>query len=185
MSVIAANVGVDPKAHIDWVTSGPVRPKELFIDGKIDAFLGFPPEPQEVRATRTGRVVVNSAVDRPWSQYFCCMLAGSTDYVEHHPVATKRVVRALLKAANLCANEPALAARMLVDGAFTPRYDYALQALNELPYDKWREYDAEDTMRFYALRLHELGFIKSSPQRIIADGTDWRFLDELKRELKT
>jgi len=184
VSVIAANVGIDPKSQVDWVTSGPVRPKQLFIDGKIDAFLGFPPEPQEVRATRIGRVVVNSTVDHPWSQYFCCMLAGSTDYVEHHPVATKRVMRAVLKAADLCASEPARAARMLVDGSFTPRYDYALQALNELPYDKWREYDAEDTMRFYALRLHELGMIKTNPKRILDEGTDWRFLDEVKRELK-
>jgi NitT/TauT family transport system substrate-binding protein len=71
---------------------------------------------------------------------------------------------------------------MLVDGAFTPRYDYALQTLKELPYDRWREYDHEDTIRFYALRLHEIGMIKS--QKIIADGTDWRFLNELKRELK-
>jgi hypothetical protein len=75
---------------------------------------------QELRARRIGRVVVNSVLDRPWSQYFCCMLAGSTDYVEHHPVATKRVVRAILKAADLCASEPARAARMLVDGGFTP-----------------------------------------------------------------
>jgi NitT/TauT family transport system substrate-binding protein len=73
---------------------------------------------------------------------------------------------------------------MLVDGGFTRRYDYALQSLSELPYDKWREYDAEDTVRFFALRLHELGLIKWSPQKIIAEGTDWRFLDELKRELK-
>jgi len=94
-------------------------------------------------------------------------------------------VRAILKATDLCASEPARAARMLVDGGFTPRYAYALQALQELPYDKWREYDAEDTMRFYALRLHELGFVKSSPPKIFADGTDWRFLNELKRELKT
>ena len=184
LSVIAANVGIDPRSQIDWVTSDKVVPKELFIDGKIDAFLGFPPEPQELRASGFGRVVVNSALDRPWSQYFCCMLAGSTDYVEHHPVATKRVVRAILKAADLCANEPARAARMLVDGGFTPRYDYALQTLQELPYDKWREYDAEDTMRFYALRLHEVGMVKSSPQKIIADGTDWRFFNEVKRELK-
>jgi NitT/TauT family transport system substrate-binding protein len=182
--VIAANVGVDPKAQIEWVASGAVRLKELFIDGKIDAFLGFPPEPQELRARRIGRVVVNSALDRPWSQYFCCMLAGSTDYAENHPVATKRVVRAILKAADLCASEPVRAARMLVDGGFTPRYDYALQTLQEVPYDKWREYDAEDTMRFYALRLRELGMIKTNPKRVIAEGTDWRFLDELKRELK-
>ena len=184
LSVIAANVGIDPKAQIDWVTSEKVLPKELFIDGKIDAFLSFPPEGQELRARHIGRVVVNSVLDRPWSQYFCCMLAGSTDYVEKHPVATKRVVRAILKAADLCASAPARAAGMLVDGGFTPRYDYALQALQELPYDKWREYDAEDTMRFYALRLHDLGMIKSTPKRIIADGTDWRFLNELKRELK-
>ena len=55
----------------------------------------------------------------------------------------------------------------------------------DVPYNKWREYDPEDTIRFYALRLQELGMVKSSPQQIIADGTDWRFLDELKRELKT
>jgi NitT/TauT family transport system substrate-binding protein len=39
-------------------------------------------------------------------------------------------------------------------------------------------------MRFYALRLHEVGMIKSSPNQLIMDGTDWSFLDELKRELK-
>jgi NitT/TauT family transport system substrate-binding protein len=48
----------------------------------------------------------------------------------------------------------------------------------------WREYDPEDALRFYALRLHQVGMIKSTPERIIAAGTDWRFLDELKRELK-
>ena len=32
--------------------------------------------------------------------------------------------------------------------------------------------------------MREAGFIKSTPQKIIADGTDWRFLTELKRELK-
>ena len=39
-------------------------------------------------------------------------------------------------------------------------------------------------MRFYALRLHEVGMIKSTPNTIIAEGTDWRFVNELKRELK-
>jgi hypothetical protein len=41
-----------------------------------------------------------------------------------------------------------------------------------------------DTVRFYALRLHEAGMIKSTPQKILAQGTDWRFLNELKKELK-
>jgi NitT/TauT family transport system substrate-binding protein len=112
------------------------------------------------------------------------MLAGSRDYVGRYPVATKRVLRAVLKADELCGSEPSQAARRMVDRGLTPRYDYALQALSEIPYPQWREYDAEDTLRFYALRLHEAGMVKSTPQKIIADGTDWRFLNELKRELK-
>ena len=183
-SVIAAHIGLDPANDIRWVTSQSPTPAELFADGKIDACLGLPPVPQELRARNIGHVVVNSAMDRPWSEYFCCMLAGHRDYVQQHPVATKRVLRAILKATDLCAGDPTTAARRMVDGGFTARYDYALQTLEDVPYDKWREYDAEDTVRYYALRLHELGYVKSSPQKIIADGTDWRFLSELKRELK-
>ena len=139
---------------------------------------------QDLRARQVGHVIVNSSMDRPWSQYFCCMLAGNAEFVSKHPVAAKRVLRAILKAADLCASEPARAAQRLVDGGFTTRYDYALQTMRDVAYDKWREYDAEDTLRFYALRMHDLGFIKSSPQKIIAEGTNWRFLNELKSELK-
>jgi NitT/TauT family transport system substrate-binding protein len=64
------------------------------------------------------------------------------------------------------------------------RYEYALQTLTDIQYRNWRQFDPEDTMRFYALRLHEVGMIKSSPASLIAEGTDWRFLNELKRELK-
>jgi NitT/TauT family transport system substrate-binding protein len=177
-------VGLDPNRDIKWVTSSSPKPKELFADGEIDAFLGFPPEPQEMRVRSIGHVIVNSAVDRPWSQYFCCMLAGNTDFIRNNPVATKRVARAVLKAADFCAADPAGAAQRLVAGGFTERYDYALQTLTDLPYDRWREYDPEDTLRFYALRLHEAGMIASTPNQIIAEGTDWRFLNELKRELK-
>ena len=184
VSVMAANIGLDPINDIRWISSQSPRPDELFAEGKIDACLGLPPVAQDLRARKIGQVVLNSATDRPWSHYFCCMLAAKRDWVQKHPVATKHVLRAILKAADLCVVDPPSAARRLVDGGFTPRYDYALQALSELPYDKWREYDHEDTLRFYALRLHEAGMIKSSPQKIIADGTDWRFLNELKRELK-
>jgi NitT/TauT family transport system substrate-binding protein len=184
LTLLATHVGLDPAKDIRWVTGPKVNPLDLFAEGKIDAFLGFPPEPQELRARHAGHVIVSTTVDRPWSQYFCCMLGGNQDYVRKHPVATKRALRAVLKAAELCGSDPAGVARRLVDGGFTPRYDYAFQTVSELPYDKWRDYDAEDTVRFYALRLHEAGMIKSLPNRLIADNTDWRFFDELKRELK-
>jgi len=185
LASIATYVGLDPAKDINWITSATVKPMELFVEGKIDAFLGFPPEPQELRARKIGHVIVNSTLDRPWSQYFCCMLAGNADFVRNNPAATKRVLRAILKAADLCVAAPRQVAQQIVDGGFTASYEYALQTMKEVPYGKWREYDPEDTVRFYALRLHEAGILKSSPQRIIADGTDWRFLEELKRELKT
>jgi NitT/TauT family transport system substrate-binding protein len=184
LNVIAAQVGLDPAKDLDWVSNSAVNSLELFAQGKIDAFLAFPPTPQELRARRVGHVLISTAADRPWSEYFCCMLFGNREYIRNHPVATKRAMRAILKAADLCATQPERVARRLVDGGFTPRYDYALQTLSDVPYDRWREYDPEDTLRYYALRLYELGIIKSTPQKIIAENTDWRFFNELKRELK-
>ena len=184
LAATAAHVGLDPINDIRWVFNSEVNPMELFPDGRIDAFLAAPPEAQELRARKIGHVIFNSSVDRPWSQYFCCMLGGNREFVQKHPVTTKRVLRAILKAADLCAAEPAGMARQMVERGFTDHYDYAVQALKEVPYYRWREYDAEDTVRFFSLRLHEIGMIRSSPQKIISEGTDWRFLNEIKRELK-
>jgi NitT/TauT family transport system substrate-binding protein len=65
-----------------------------------------------------------------------------------------------------------------------PRYEIGLEVLKGLPFARWREAEPEDTLRFHALRLHEAGMIKATPQKIIAQGTDWRFLNALKQELK-
>ena len=102
------------------------------------------------------------------------MLAGNREFVRNNPVAAKRALRAILKAADFCASDPAGAARQMVDTGFTPRYDYAFQSLREVPYNKWREYEPEDTVRFYSLRLREAGMIKATPNKIIADSADWR-----------
>jgi NitT/TauT family transport system substrate-binding protein len=184
LSIMAAQIGLDPVNDIHWITGPNVDPMQLFLDGKVDAFVGSPPLSLDLRERHIGDIILRSAVDDPWAQYFCCMLGGNLQYVRNHPVATKRVLRAILKATDLCATDPRNAARRLVEGKFTSREDFALQTLSENPYDKWREYDPEDTIRFYTLRLREIGFIKSSPQKIIAESTDWRFLDEVKRELK-
>jgi len=184
VSMMAAWVGLDPKRDLTIVTDSAANPMEMFAQGKLDAHLAFPPEVQELRARKAGHVILRTAVDRPWSQYFCCALAGNREYVGRYPVATKQVIRAFLKAADLCVSAPEKAARLLVDGGFTARYDWALQAINEVPYDQWRDYDPEDTIRFYALRLHDLGMIKRDAKRIIAEGTDFRPFEQVKRELK-
>lgn len=181
---ILAHVGLDPGKDINFVVHSTPESIQLLAAGTIDAYLGFPPVPQELWARKIGRVVLNSAVDRPWSQYFCCLAAANKEFVRKYPVATKRAVRAILKAGDVCALEPERAARDIVDRGFTKSYEYALQTMKDVPYGRWREYNPEDTVRFYALRLHEVGMIKSPPQKIIAEGTDWRFVNELKKELK-
>jgi len=184
LSSMLAYVGLDPRKDVHWVTHSTDKSIALLAEGKIDAFMGFPPDPQEIRARKIGHVIVNSNVDRPWSQYFCCVAAANREFVQKYPVATKRALRAILKGTDVCASEPDRASRSLVDSGRTPRYDLMRQVLKEIRYDRWRDYDPEDTVRFYALRLREAGMIRSTPQKIIATGTDWRFLNELKRELK-
>jgi hypothetical protein len=95
-----------------------------------------------------------------------------------------RALRAVLKAVDVCALEPGRAAQALVQKGATAKYDYVLQSMQEIPWGKWRDYNPEDTVRFYTLRLYEVGMINSTPQRIIAQGSDWRFLNQLKKELK-
>lgn len=184
VATLAAYVGLDPAKDLTMVNDPAARPFHMFVERKLDAYLAFPPAPQQLHARNVGHVILRTAVDRPWSQYFCCTLAGNREFVARCPVATKRVIRAVLKAADLCASAPEQAARLIVNGGFTESYDYALQTLTENPYNAWREFDAEDSIRFYALRLHELGMVKSSPKRILAAGTNFSFFDELKRELK-
>ena len=188
ISMFVAHVGLDPQRDINWVMWEPSarggEGLQMFQDGKVDAVMTGPPLSFDLRTKRIGQVLVNTTTDRPWSEHFCCLITARKDFVLKNPVATKRAVRALLKAADVCALEPERVAKLLMDKQLSPRYEYALQTVKELPYGRWRDYDPEAAIRFYALRLHDVGMIKSSPQKIIARGTDWRFLNELKKELK-
>jgi NitT/TauT family transport system substrate-binding protein len=184
LSIMASLIGLDPAKDIHWVQTIYAEPVQLFMEGKVDAFIAASPVLQEVRAKNIGHVIVSSIADRPWSQYYCCLLGTGAEFAHKYPVATKRLLRAVLRGADLCVSQPARVAQLLVDNRYAARYDYALQALSGMRFDVWRDYDPEDSLRFYALRMHEAGLIKSDPQRLIAEHTDWRFLNELKRELK-
>ena len=183
VSAIAAYVGLDPVNEINWVADPSVSQTELFAKGEIDAFIGFPPNPQQPCARNVGHILVNMAKDPPWSRYFCCMVAANSDFVRSNPVAAKRGLRALLKAADLCHREPERAARRMAERGFS--YECALMTLNDVRYGLWRDYDPADAVRFFTLRLHEAGMIKKTPNEVISGFTDWRFLEEIKRELKT
>ena len=184
VTAMGTYIGFDPRRDAKLITPPSKEAIQLFADGQIDGLLGFPPEPQELRTRKIGHVVVSLTDDRPWSQYFCCMGTTNVNFAKKHPVATKRMLRAFTKATDMCALEPDRVAQSIVDRGFVKNHAYALQSLKEIPYTRWREYDPADTMRFYALRLHETGMIKTSPQKMLARHTDWRAFNEIKKELK-
>jgi NitT/TauT family transport system substrate-binding protein len=183
LSSMLAYVGVDPRT-VNWVVHRPAEADALLAAGKIDALMAFPPRGLDLRWKKIGHVVVDSAIDRPWSQYFCCYVGANRKFVARYPIATKRALRAILNATDAVVHDPEHAARFLVEKGYTPRYDHAVEALRHLPFGHWRDVEPEDTLRFYALRLHEVGMIKNTPQRIISQGTDWRFLNELRRDAR-
>jgi NitT/TauT family transport system substrate-binding protein len=180
---MAAYVGLDPGKDIEWVSSPFATAKELFVEHKIDAFLALPPDPQDLRAQHRAR----HRRQRSRSPVVAALLLR---------VRRLQGIRAQVPGGDqTCATRDPEGDRFLRQRSggcrpaagrwrLTGNYDYALQTLNEVWYNKWREYDIEDSVRFYALRLREAGMIKSTPSKIITDGTNWRFLKELKRELK-
>ena len=140
-----------------------------------------------MREKKIGHVLVNTEADKPWSQYFCCMIASTKEFVRRHPVTTKRALRAFLKATDLCASDPERVARLLIQRNVPQFYDWhydkVLQELKELPY-QWREFDPEELRSLSCAADDDVGMIRSNPREIIDGHTDWRFLNELKRELK-
>jgi NitT/TauT family transport system substrate-binding protein len=182
VSAMATYVGLDPSRDITWVANPNVNQIDLFKAGDVDAFIGFPPSPRQPCARDVGHVVVNTATDPPWSDCFCCMATANGNFARSHPVATKRALRALLKATDLCHREPERTAQRMFTIGFSA--ECARMILNDARYGLWRDYDPEHTVRFMALRLHEAGIINKTPNEIVSGFTNTRFLDELKRELK-
>ena len=130
-SFMAELVGLDPREDIRWVTDPDGQPDGALHRWENRCFLAGP-QLRRLRARNIGHVVVNSIADRPWSQYFCCMLAeparNSSANIRLRPsVCFAR----LLKAADLCVSDPERVAQLGRSRVSRRRYDYALQALNE------------------------------------------------------
>jgi NitT/TauT family transport system substrate-binding protein len=195
-STLCAYVGIDPLTNVSFFEVGPSYGAMMaaFIDGRSDAFLAAADGAAVLRRNpkNPGTKILDQTTDKPWSQYLCCMLVANRDWARQNPVATKRATRAILRAADLTAKDRTSAAhegvgasirnllpqgggsveQILIDTIAMPSYD-------------WREYDPEETLRFFALRLGDVKFIKSTPQQIIAQGSDVAFMRQLRSELKS
>lgn len=187
LAVTLANVGVDVRSDVKLITHSHDEAVAALTAGEVDGMTALPPFSNRLRVNHIGHVVLDSNVDRPWSQYFFSMPTVHREYMTRHPTATKRALRALLKAADVVAKDPVRSAQAMKDLGFVPDALVAatIAELRLIPYDVWRRYDPADTLRFYALRLKEAGLIRSTPDEIVKRGADFRVFQELKKELVT
>lgn len=185
LSSIFAYVGIDPRRDVEWIATGSMAASQAaFLEGRVHAFLAFPPQPQDLRLRRSGHVLLDTTVDKPWSNYFCCVVAAHREFARKHPIATRRALRAILRAADICAERPGKAAQFLQDKGIEARYEVSLDVLQRLPYGIWRDWSVEDTLRFHAIRLRDVGMIKSTPNELVERCVDLRPLRALQRELR-
>jgi NitT/TauT family transport system substrate-binding protein len=89
-SSMAAYVGLDPNQDIQWITTS--QAKQVFIDGGADAILAFPPAAQELQNKQIGQMIVDSMMDKPWSQYFCCKPVSTKVFFSRNQFAYKSYV---------------------------------------------------------------------------------------------
>ena len=184
LASIAAYVGLDPSADIHWVTSTAPKPMQLFAEGRIDAFLGFPPEPQELREREIGHVIVNSTLDRPGRNITAaCWPATARSSRPTPPPPSAWCAQSSRPPTSAPASLSV--SRDAWSRADSPR----ATPTPSNPCRRSRTGDGATTTRRTPCGSTRCGStrrasIKSSPARIIADGTDWRFLEEIKRELK-
>ena len=111
LATLMGHVGLDHRKDVTILWLNTAEGIRAFEERKADAYMGSAGLSSEFRTKWMRRMIVNSTTDRPWSQYYCCMIAGNREWVRKHPVAAKRALRAILKSADICALEPERAAR--------------------------------------------------------------------------
>jgi NitT/TauT family transport system substrate-binding protein len=180
------NVGIEMRKENTMLVHSHEQAVPALLAGEIDAMVSYPPLVNRLRTGGGAHVILDANVDRPWSQYIFAMATVHRDYLTKYPVATKRALRAFLKAADVVVKEPERAVQASKAQGFIPDALYAstLSELPQIPFNVWRTHDPADSLRFYGLRLKEAGLAKATPEEIIAKGTDFRFLRELRQELK-
>ena len=191
-AILLAFVGVDARTEVNFieVPSDSAALRDAFLDGRSQAFIASGAFGPLLRRNpkNPGKVILDTTMDKPWSQYYCCNLVANRDWARKNPVATKRFTRAILRAADRVAKDKPRAAHEYVARGFYEKpaptdEDITNEVIRDLSYD-WREFDPEETLRFFALRLGDAKLIKSTPQQIIAQGSDFAYMRRLRTELK-
>ncbi len=187
---LLARVGIEPAA-VNFVELGAAaNPRDAFMEGKSDAYLAQAEQGTLLQADpkNPGKLILDTTMDKPWSQVDCCLLVANREWLKANPVAAKRATRAILRSADAVTKDRRSApGAAIATGLFSssPGITEAVVAdtIKDLSFD-WRDYDPEETVRFFALQLSDAKLIGKTPQEIISAGTDFAYFRQLRRELK-
>jgi len=182
-------VGMDPRKDVQFLETGLESYAAMlgaFIDGRADAVLAGAAAGPYLRSLRIpGNIIFDQATQKPWSTHLCCTLVANRDWARRYPVAAKRVTRAVLAATDAASRDHTAAAHaFFVGGQGQKSESITMQAMAMCKYN-WRDYEPEDTLRFFALRLADAKLIRSTPQQLIDRGTDLAYMRQLRTELKS
>ena len=183
LHALLGNAGLDPAKDVTFTTRpGPVAQfGQAFNEGKYDGFFTAPPGIYQARAANLGHEVVNLMRDKPWSDNYCCGVVANRAFAQKNPVATKRALRALLKASDEAASQPEQAARYIVDKGYRPSYDDMIASFKEMMHNRWRDMDHEASFRLHTINLKAGGLVKGSADKLVSDGANLSFLSELRK----
>jgi NitT/TauT family transport system substrate-binding protein len=185
-ATLLAYIGIDPLKDVQFIAGGDgPGMNSAFIEGRSDAVLtGSATGPRFKRLPKSpGHVILETMTDKPWSQYLCCTLVAQRDWARQNPIAAKRVTRALLRATDRAAKDPARAAHDAVAAGGDFADESLVRETMAMCSYNWRELDPEESMRFFALKLGDVKLITSTPQQLIDKGTDLTYMRQLRREL--
>jgi NitT/TauT family transport system substrate-binding protein len=187
-ATLLAWIGIDPLKDVHFVESGIANYPgmiEAFAQGRAEAVLAGGLEGPRLRQMKApGHVLLDSMIEKPWSQYECCHLVANRDWALQNPAATKRVTRAIIRSTDRAAQDhPRAAHDAFASGFSTNSSEYLVtQAMNMCTYN-WRNVEPEETLRFFGLRLNEAKLIKRTPQEIIGMGANFAYMRQLRSEL--
>ncbi len=181
------NAGIDP-SEVNFVVQPDADLTKLFLEGKSDllfaattAAVAF-----HANAANKGHVVLDQAMDAPWSQNDCCVITTTTDWFRANPVAARRVLRAIYSAADGLPKDRVDAAKIATDkGLFggTQNVELVRGAANMVPYD-WRKYDLAESTRFHAKLMNSVGLLKLTADEVVSKAIDPSIAKELATQLK-
>jgi NitT/TauT family transport system substrate-binding protein len=183
LAIALKNAGIDPK-DVNFVAQADVDTAKAYLDGKSDAVFVATTGAVAMHANpaNKGHVIIDQAMDKPWSEQDCCILCANSDWARANPIAAKRAVRAVTRAADSLGTDRADAAKLATDmGLFggSKNYEPVRAAANMVSLD-WRSLDPARSLRFHAGLMSQVGLLKISAEDAATRGTDLRILGELR-----